>query len=238
MLSSRPAPVYRDQCEAAPGWVYSWLVVLFQAQRWRLLLLFLASGAGLLSAGAPRSQDLSRALSSPTVSGWALADFNGDDSFDLATANSARHDARGYAQEVQVGFGSYQRSSFKFRSRSATVDLSTPDVDGDQDRDLVVREPLSMTPIGVWINDGKGSFHEGNLADFPGLDRPKASTAWRVQRQHILLLAVFDERPPLVTETSSIHLRFARERLARPTDPSRQDPHSSRFRNRGPPLNP
>ena len=39
-------------------------------------------------------------------------------------------------------------------------------MDGDNDGDLVVFEPLSSQPIGVWINDGAGSFHEGRLADF------------------------------------------------------------------------
>lgn len=202
-----------------------------------LLCLLFASGAGLLSAGTPRPQDLSRTLSSRSVTGWVLADFSGNEDFGLATASSARHDARGYSQEVRVRFGSHRQSSFKFRSRSATVDLSTFDLDGDQDRDLVVREPLSMKPIGVWLNDGHGSFHEGNLADFPALGRSGPTSAWRVQRSRISLVAVCDERVPLLVPGESALSCFSNERVARESDSSRRDPHQSAFRNRGPPRN-
>jgi hypothetical protein len=210
-------------------------VVLLQSKSWRLLLLFLASGALVVSAGSPRSQDLSRVLSSPTVTGWALADFDGDDSVDLATASSARHDARGYAQEVLISFGSHRQSSFRFRSLSATVDLSTPDIDGDQDHDLVAREPWSMTPIGVWINDGEGAFHEGNLADFPALSRRGPVATQRVQRRHISLLAVFDERVPLAMPETALLPRFVGARLVSRIDPWRRDLYNSDFRNRAPP---
>jgi hypothetical protein len=213
-------------------------VTPFPSQRWRrLLLLFLASGAGLLSAGTSRSQDLSHALNSPTVTGWALADFNGDDTFGLATASSPRHDARGYSQEVRVSFGPHQHSSFKFRSRSASVILSARDLDGDQDRDLVVREPLSMTPIGVWLNDGTGSFYEGDLADFPELARPRGASKWRVQHQGVLLLALVEERIPLAIPGTSALTRFVSSRLVKRSDPSRRDPSNSDFSNRGPPRN-
>ena len=85
----------------------------------------------------------------------------------------------GYAQEVRSHTGRIQQTSFHFLSPGATVELSSQDVDGDDDGDLVVFEPLSSQPIGVWINDGTGSFHEGRLADFRKLwserpDRPGA----------------------------------------------------------------
>jgi hypothetical protein len=201
-----------------------------------MLLLFLG-GAALLSAAGPPSQDLSRALNSPTISGWALADFKGDDNLGLATASAARHDARGYAQVLHLNFGSAEQSSFKFRSRSATVDLSAPDIDGDLDYDLVIREPLSRTPIGVWLNDGEGSFHEGNLADFPALSRQGDSWKWRVQHQRISLLAVFDERIPLgLPQTSAAMPRLFGTRLVKPFESARREFLKTNVRSRAPPL--
>ncbi len=127
------------------------------------LLLLAAAGSGL----AVSTHDLPSALDSPAVSGWVLADLNGDQSVDLATAQSGRHDANGYAQEVRVTLGAFQQTSFRFLSPGATVELSSQDVDGDDDGDLVVFEPLSSQPIGVWINDGAGTFHEGRLGGLP-----------------------------------------------------------------------
>ena len=120
-------------------------------------------------AAAPTVHDLPSAVDFPAVSGWVLSDLNGDQNADLATARSGRHDANGYAQEVSITLGAFQQTSFRFLSPGATIELSSRDVDGDQDRDLVILEPLSREPIGVWINDGAGLFHEGNLADFQAL---------------------------------------------------------------------
>ena len=39
--------------------------------------------------------------------------------------------------------------------------LLVRDVDGDNDRDLLILEPGSRRPVGVWLNDGAGHFTEG-----------------------------------------------------------------------------
>jgi hypothetical protein len=38
------------------------------------------------------------------------------------------------------------------------VDIAAVDVDGDHDLDLVISSRFPLQRIGVWINDGKGSF--------------------------------------------------------------------------------
>jgi len=81
--------------------------------------------------------------------------------------------------------------------------LSSQDVDGDDDGDLVVFEPLSRQPIGVWINDGAGSFHEGRLADFRKLWSEQPGSAWRSQIQQLPLFAVSDERTQSLTPSAS-----------------------------------
>jgi len=171
------------------------------AKSWVHGLLFLAAaGSGL----AASTHDLPSALDSPAVSGWVLADLNGDQNVDLATARSGRHDASGYAQEVRVTLGAFQQTSFHFLSPGATVELSSQDVDGDDDGDLIVFEPLSSQPIGVWINDGAGTFHEGRLADFRKLWSERPGSVWRARLAQLPLFAISEERTQSLAPLAAI----------------------------------
>jgi len=198
------------------------------------LLLLAAAGSGL----AASTHDLPSALDSPAVSGWVLADLNGDQSVDLATARSGRHDAKGYAQEVRVTLGAFRQTSFHFLSPGATVELSTQDVDGDQDRDLVILEPVSRNPIGVWINDGQGLFHEGNLADFEALlGHGRSSQSLLPPRQHIALPAISEERVQLAVPQISFRAADRLLDLLAPrSELPRQELFQSDFRPRAPPA--
>ena len=172
------------------------------------------------------------------MSGWVLADLNGDQNVDLATARSGRHDANGYAQEVRVTLGAFQQTSFHFLSPGATVELSSQDVDGDNDGDLVVFEPLSSQPIGVWINDGAGSFHEGRLADFRKLWSERPGSAWRGQAPQLPLFAISDERTQSLTPSATIAApEPAVINRSWQNEHARRDARRSDFRPRGPPRN-
>jgi len=199
----------------------------------RLLLSALAVSGLAISA-----HDLPSALDSPTVSGWVLADLNGDQKADLATARSGRHDANGYAQEVSVTLGAFQQTSFRFLSPGATVELSSRDVDGDQDRDLVILEPVSRKPIGVWINDGAGLFHEGNLADFRGLlSHGRSSSSLLSPHPRLALLAISEERVQLALPSISVSGTDGLiELLAPRSELPRQELLQSDFRPRAPPA--
>jgi len=199
----------------------------------RLLLLALA-GSGL----AVSAHDLPSPLDFPAVSGWVLADLNGDQNVDLATARSGRHDANGYSQEVRITLGAFQQTSFRFLSPGATVELTSRDVDGDDDRDLVILEPLSRQPIGVWINNGAGLFHEGNLADFRALlGHERSSSNLLSPHQRLALLAISEERiqlaVPAISMSASDHLL---ELLVARSELPRQELFQSDFRPRAPPA--
>ncbi len=176
------------------------------AKSWALRILLLASaGSGLsLAAAAPAIHNLPSALDLPAVSGWVLADLNGDQNVDLATARSGQHDANGYTQEVRITLGAFQQTSFHFLSPGATVELSSRDVDGDHDGDLIVFEPLSSQPIGVWINDGAGSFHEGRLEDFRKLWSDQPGPTWRVSYQRLAVFAISEQRTQSLTPPAAI----------------------------------
>ena len=172
------------------------------------------------------------------MSGWVLADLNGDQKVDLATARSGGHDASGYAQEVRITLGAFHQTSFHFLSPGATIELSSQDVDGDQDRDLVILEPLSREPIGVWINDGAGLFHEGNLADFRALlGQGRSSSSLLSPRQRLVLPAVSEERIQLAVPVFSFRAADRLlELLAPRSELPRQELLQSDFRPRAPPA--
>lgn len=202
------------------------------------LLPVLASSGLCLAAAAPAVHDLPSVLDSAAVSGWVLADLNGDNQIDLATARSGHHDAKGYSQEVRVSLGALQQTTFRLLSPGATIELSSRDVDGDQDRDLVILEPLSREPIGVWINDGAGLFHEGNLADFQALlGHGRSSSSLLAPHQRLPLLGISEERIQLTVPTISIAVADRiLELLAPRSELPRQELFQSDFRPRAPPA--
>lgn len=196
------------------------------------------AGSGLTLAAGPSVHQLPSAADPVSVSGWVLADLNGDDNVDLATARSERRDTGGYAQEVRVKLGAFEQTSFRFQSPSARIELDSRDLDGDQDSDLVILEPLSREPIGVWINDGTGSFHEGRLADFAAqLGRERPSSRLFAPFHRVALLAISEERLqlalPAVVATAT---RCTLELLAPRSDLPRQAPAVSTSRTRAPPT--
>jgi len=204
------------------------------AKSWpfRLLLVALA-GSFAISA-----HDLPSALDYPALSGWVLADLNGDSNIDLATAESARHDANGYAQELRIALGGFPQTSFRFLSRGATVTLSSRDVDGDNDGDLIVFEPLSSQPIGVWINDGAGSFHEGRLADFKKLWSEHPGFAWRAHGQRLPLFAIAEERTQSLAPSAAIAAPEPQTvQFLWQSEPDFTDAARPHYRPRGPPRN-
>jgi hypothetical protein len=172
-----------------------------RAKSWVPALLLLAAAGSAIAVSA---HDLPSSLDSPAVSGWVLADLNGDQRVDLATARSGRHEANGYAQEVSVTLGAFQQTTFRFLSPGATVELSSQDVDGDDDGDLIIFEPLSSQPIGVWINDGAGTFHEGRLADFRKLWSERPGSALRARVQRLPLFAISEERTQSLTPSAAM----------------------------------
>jgi hypothetical protein len=156
-----------------------------------------------LAAASPETLDLSNAFGSDSSSGWVLADFNGDLKPDFASAHLTDHDARGYAQEVRVNLGQFGQTAFTFSSRAAKVEINAWDIDGDDDRDIVVLEALSKRPVGVWLNDGAGSFEEGDLESFAkswvGDDLP----AWWVNTKCDVRFAITEQRAQGVTPSVS-----------------------------------
>jgi hypothetical protein len=205
----------------------------------RRLFLLLAAGSAFQAAAAGLGDtQVPIPSNAPSVSGWVLADLNGDQQIDLASASSGLSDDGGYAQEVRVTLGGSQETSFHFQSRGATVEISSRDVDGDHDGDLIVFEPLSNQPISVWLNDGAGTFHEAPLANFRALWSGQTGSSWLVRVQRLPLIAISEDRTQ--TAVTPIVLAVPGDAFSssiRPDYFSIRNPWREASRTRGPPRN-
>jgi len=202
-------------------------------------LLCLAAGSAFHSLAAGiRDAELPIPSNAPSVSGWVLADLNGDQQIDLASASSGLSNDGGYAQEVRVTLGASTETSFHFQSRGATVELSSRDVDGDHNGDLIVFEPLSNQPISVWLNDGAGSFHEAPLAKFRALWSDRPGSSWLVRIERLPFIAIAEDRTEVAVPSIVLGTPGDTFTACIRTDCSLvRSPWRAHSRTRGPPRN-
>jgi hypothetical protein len=160
----------------------------------RQTLLFCLAAACLIPAAGAKTLQLPSHARSRS---WAVSDINGDTVADLASAGPGRREGAEYAREISVNLGGAGKSQFTVRSSGAAIQLSLRDIDGDHDRDVVIVEPWSRQAIGIWLNDGRGHFEEGNLAKYaPALGQPPPNSAGSSLRVHVHLFARNEERTP------------------------------------------
>jgi len=204
-------------------------------------LLLLCFAANTVSAAAPSldAENLFGGLNSRWASSWALGDLDGDRKIDLVSARPGLRDSQGYAHEVSVRFtGPFKNGSFTFHGRDASIRLSIRDVDGDQDHDIVILRARSSGVVGVWLNDGSGHFHEGDIAnfrtdlsnresaafEFPALDREPSSAIFEQNIDPADLIAVALKPEP------------ALERIDSESGSAFRNIHRANCRSRAPPV--
>ena len=132
----------------------------------RLLVICLAAGAVGWAASPPTGESVFGSLPSPSVSSWVLADFDGDSQIDVVTSRAERLQDHEYSHEISLKLSGSPSTSFTFRNRYPSVQLNSMDIDGDHDRDIVIREAGTSEPLAVWLNDGSGHFLQGDLEHF------------------------------------------------------------------------
>jgi hypothetical protein len=130
-------------------------------------LFLLAGGFGVcaMPADIPRLPgEFSPALGSP----WTLARLDKDSRLDTAISRVEGRNAEGYLYRIDLTLSSGARvGSFIVAVDSRWgINITPRDVDGDHDLDLVITTRFSRQPVGVWINDGNGTFAEGDPDDY------------------------------------------------------------------------
>jgi len=139
--------------------MFSRLLSLFH-RCWSAFLLISAFSV-YCAAQQPRSVIPSALeLADPFGSGWALGDLDGDHETDIALSWDVGQSGSGHVYRVELKLSQPEGAgSFIFTdSDGLGVNIAAVDVDGDHDLDLVISRRLSLQRIGVWINNGKGSF--------------------------------------------------------------------------------
>ena len=140
---------------------------LGQASKY-VLLLFTVCWFALPASAFGATQGSSVATHLLRAGTPAVADLDGDHQPDLASGINTGHTSAGYSYRVDLDLsGNPDRKSFSVLSQEPNgLSIQAIDVDGDQDLDLVITSRWSMQPIGVWINDGSGSFTRGDLDQY------------------------------------------------------------------------
>jgi hypothetical protein len=130
-------------------------------------LFLLAGGFGVcaIPAEIPR---LPGEFSSELGSPWTLARLDNDSRLDTAISRVEGRNAEGYLYRVDLTLSSGTRvGSFTVAVDNRWgINITPRDVDGDHDLDLVITTRFSRQPVGVWINDGNGTFAEGDPDDY------------------------------------------------------------------------
>ena len=100
--------------------------------------------------------------------GCAIADLDGDGRPDLAIARVEGWGPSGYRYRIDLNLTTHARpSSFSVFAERGGLSIIPRDVNGDWDLDLIITSAWSLTPVGVWINDGHGGFNPTDSAAYP-----------------------------------------------------------------------
>lgn len=97
-----------------------------------------------------------------------VGDFDGDRHADFAVAQPQGMINGAYRYRVEVLLSAQPATAFEIDwGTPSGLHISTRDVDGDLDLDLVITSEFGRQPVGVWINDGNGRFTPGQMQKYP-----------------------------------------------------------------------
>jgi FG-GAP-like repeat len=107
-----------------------------------------------------------------------VADFDGDSLTDIAFAKPRGVVNGVYRYQVEVLLSGQPRTTFEvaYRNSGGGLHVTARDIDGDRDLDLVITTEFGREPVGVWINDGRGSFSQGDPAIY-------SSSIWQESKE-------------------------------------------------------
>jgi hypothetical protein len=161
-------------------------LVVPQKSGWRQFLAQRALGAVCLAAGFLAAVSTSsaspygtaRELEPQAYLGAAIpfafrgsagvGDFDGDRRADFAVAQPQGLVNGAYRYRVEVLLSAQPATAFEIDwGAPGGLHISTRDVDGDLDLDLVITSEFGRQPVGVWINDGNGRFTPGQMQKYP-----------------------------------------------------------------------
>jgi len=142
----------------------------FAAFCWIVLTLLALWAPGTCSASGKSYSAVSR---QPIVAYlWeqegTVADLDGDGRPDLVTVSTQSWGPKGRLYRIELDLTSSISPSFlSVFAEEGGLRIVPRDVDGDHDLDFVITNAWSLAPVGVWINDGRGRFTQGDPTAYP-----------------------------------------------------------------------
>src|SRR5580700_2424748 len=151
---------------------WSLLVVLSGlAKRRRLLLrlLILLSFFGLVEGNASAKAVVQKSPARSVGQGlpFAVADFDGDFRFDLASIESWPNNSGTTDYWIQLQLSAVGRQSIRFVGAPGGLRLEARDVNKDRAVDLILVSAWSRQPVAILLNDGRGGFSRVEPTAFP-----------------------------------------------------------------------
>ncbi len=89
---------------------------------------------------------------------FAIADFDGDQSTDLASVQSESDGSPLASYKVRLQLSAAGQQSIRLVGPSGGLRIATRDVNGDDIPDLIVSSAWRGEPLAVLVNDGRGTF--------------------------------------------------------------------------------
>lgn len=99
----------------------------------------------------------------------AIADLDGDHQADGAILMRSERVGAYSRIKIELHFTGRPNTELNFESGGQALTIRAWDIDHDGDNDLVVEDAFTHKPVRVWINEGNGDFHEGNVQDYASL---------------------------------------------------------------------
>jgi hypothetical protein len=97
-----------------------------------------------------------------------IGDFDGDQRPDFVTADIGQRGASHTVYKIAIELSSGVRSTLDIAAPDGGLQLTSRDVNGDDQLDVIVTTAWTQRPVAVLLNDGQGNFKQLSPEQFPG----------------------------------------------------------------------
>jgi hypothetical protein len=133
-----------------------------------LALAWLMLGLWPNAAAASDDPRNDRASAQHIAAPVTIGDFDGDQRPDFVTADIGQRGASHTVYKIAIELSSGVRSTLDIAAPDGGLQLTSRDVNGDDQLDVIVTTAWTQRPVAVLLNDGQGNFKQLSPEQFPG----------------------------------------------------------------------
>ncbi len=136
---------------------------------------------GLAGLSTAKAADIERDRVTSVGPGaqFAVADFDGDLSPDIASVQSGQSNASGTDYWIRLQLSAARRESIRVVGPVGGLRIEARDVNGDHAVDLVLATAWLGQPVAIFLNDGHGRFSRVEPTAFPQAALSDSTTKWQ-----------------------------------------------------------